>query len=1381
MKKTIFLVLIICFLLGISIFLTTPSTEGESWKQTTNADFSGGALSDVEVSGSDEDAFLQLETAGSGGEWTRTDNGPDAGLYAAAGVWESKRNQVVLFGGRAGDSKSDTWLYDPSTDTYIPSTSTTNPSARFSHAMAYDSANDKVVLFGGGPSTSTFKSDTWIYDPATDSWEQVFPASHPSARKNHAMVYDSSNGVVVLFGGYYDDGSVTKYQDTWTYNVNTNTWTEMSSSSKPSARYAVGMAYDSKNGVTVLFGGYDDASDDETWTYDAGSDSWTQKSPASSPPARFRHAMTYDSANEVTVLFGGAGSSPSHKSDTWTYSVSDDAWTQKSPSLYPTNRRGHVMVYDEARAKALIIGSYSDQMSRYGNFYQVIVDYSTSDIGEWSDLVLDDDGHPHISYFDTSGSDVEYAEWTGSAWSKTTVDDSADLGPTAIVLDLQGYPHILYRDASSYDLMHAWKDSEGWDTEIADSSHDDEWGYGLDLAIDKYGYLHAAYHYYTGTDLYYVKKTSSWGTPQALDTTDSVGYHPSIAVDRDGNPHIAYGDHTALDLNYISSDDGGSSWNSVETVDDYIGTIGSTPYCSIAVDPAGTPFISYMDASYKLGFAYKYGSSWGTENPVATSYYGYFTSLALDRNGRPHITSYDSDENEVEYTWLDRSGSWRTATVDSSASESTSYASTACAIDAQGRLHVSYYDSGLDLAHAQLLLPNWEYDLSDDQWTVRGQARDGPSGLTGHAMVYDTTVKKMVLFGGYDADTTLDGSSYNSETWTYDPATRVWQRQFPSSPPSARYMHSMAYDKALGVSVLFGGDDGSRDDETWTYDAGANKWTQKSPSSKPSARSKHAMAYDSANGVAVLFGGNDGAYDDETWTYDAGANKWTQKSPSSKPSAREYHAMAYDSANGVTVLFGGTDSGGYDDETWTYNVAADSWTQKSPSSKPSVRDDHAMAYDSTSNKVVLFGGYGSSPTYKDDTWVYDTDANTWSRKSPSSNPSARYRYTIAYDSDRGEIILFGGNTGSYQLDSYHYRLTDYETAGTYISQVYGAHADRAVKWGKIQWNAELPAGSDVEFQVAVSNDGTSWSYVGPDGTSSSFYNDVTGGELYTSSTGDWVRYKAYLRSASSGDTPEIHDVTITWREMTVPTVTLTWPNGGENLMHGESYPLTWTAAGDMKNSTPVALSYSLDGGNSWTSISSATANDGHYRWTLPSNENVQRAMVKIVVTALDGSTVEDTSDGSFSIDPPPGNPETMDKVLTPNSGDEYSAGSVVRLEWRLRGEDSVSLSYSTDFGQNWNLIIEDFNADTSYNWKIPKDLISENVLVKVKGQSTEVTSGIFMIGEEADEESEGADVGDSDETDTTHAVTGGLTALILGLLVALVVVVRQKPKEGKKK
>jgi len=67
------------------------------------------------------------------------------------------------------------------------------------------------------------------------------------------------------------------------------------------------------------------------------------------------------------------------------------------------------------------------------------------------------------------------------------------------------------------------------------------------------------------------------------------------------------------------------------------------------------------------------------------------------------------------------------------------------------------------------------------------------------------------------------------------------------------------------------------------------------------------MAYDSARGVTVLFGGNDGSYPyynykGDTWEWDG--TTWTPRSLTG-PSPRAGHAMAYDDARGVTMLFGG--------------------------------------------------------------------------------------------------------------------------------------------------------------------------------------------------------------------------------------------------------------------------------------------------------------------------------------------------------------------------------------------------------------------------------------------------------------------------------------------
>ena len=1226
---------IICILL---VVCTNSNAETETWKQTSWADFSGGEMEDVEVIEEEEDTFLQLKTSENWGEFVRIDDGPDKGLHSAEAAWDSKRNQVVLFGGYSDEYKNDTWIYDPAVDIYIKSKSEINPPARKDHSIVYDSVYDKFVLFGGfSMSEPKNKQDTWIYDPETDSWQEVYPLNHPSPRSKHAMTYDVQNEVVVLFGGKITSNL---FQDTWTYNVKNNIWLEKSPIVKPSARYEHAMTYDSANNVIVLFGG-GHTNTNETWIYDTGEDTWTEMSPLNKPLKRHSHSLVYDSNNNEVVLFGGFYSE--YLNDIWTYSVLKNKWTQKFTSIKPTPRDNFAMVFDDSNGKLLIFGGPVDLHDKHANF--IVEDVDTSSDGRWNDISIDHKGYPHISYFDDSDNNLMYTNWNGTGWTTSKIDGNVLDGPNAIVHDLRDFPHILYR-SSGGDLYHSYENSSGWFKEVVDNNHDDTTGLGLDLEIDKFGILHAVYCYKinpASSHLYYAYKSDSWSTPKALDMSGKTGIFPSIDVDLIGNPHISY-EMVSIQgsmLLYITSSDGGINWNSIETVDGEV----TEEYCysSIAVDPARIPYISYTDYGGVLGFAYKYGSIWGIET-ISPLTYGYHNSLALDRNGRPHITSGSSGQKN--YTFLDRNGNWYSSFLDGSSSNYT----TSCKFDSIGRLYIAFISDADYLQYAKLMLPNWEYDLSENEWTPRGYTRDGPSKRYSQSLIYDKEAKKMVLFGGYDNDETLDGTKRNNETWIYDPETRIWQKQFPILKPSARLGHAMVYDTTHEVSILFGGYDGvgNYKNDTWIYDLGSNLWTNITPTKSPPARLGHAMAFHSELGKIVMFGGNNGSAMGDTWTYDYSNNEWYELKPYSNPSKRNGHSMAYDSNENIILLACGSSTFG--DDTWTFNYE---WNDKLLLREPNKLWYYDMTFDSEKNRFFLFGGYSQLYPYPtlNTIWTYSISDNKWTIISSQNKPSARSGHSMAYTEDYEVTVLFGGDTvylnsttREYQFDTYHYCSDNYETIGIYTSQPYAVHPDRGVKWGTIHWNAEVPIGADVEFQVAVSNDDSTWNFVGPDGTSNTFYNDATGGDLSSLSYGKWIRYKAFLRSAQAGDTPELHDVTITWREIEDSTVFLYSPNGGEDLLKEKYHTITWNATGDLLEN-PINLYFSTNGGKTWTLIASDLENNGTYNWTVP-NIETETGLVKVTCVDIYGNNISDVSDMTFAIDPP------KDVILKQENQDE---------------------------------------------------------------------------------------------------------------------------------
>jgi N-acetylneuraminic acid mutarotase len=181
---------------------------------------------------------------------------------AHAMVYLDDAEAVLLFGGVGESGRfADTWAFTPGSGTWTalePAGSV--PSARSGHAVAYDSVAGAVILFGGYDGGGLL-NDTWAYDPTANTWSELSPSGDvPSARGNHRMVFDAGAGRVLLFGGF--DGN-TELDDTWAYDTASNTWNEVQvEGNTPVGREEHALVYDPHAGRVLLFGGFDDADTD---------------------------------------------------------------------------------------------------------------------------------------------------------------------------------------------------------------------------------------------------------------------------------------------------------------------------------------------------------------------------------------------------------------------------------------------------------------------------------------------------------------------------------------------------------------------------------------------------------------------------------------------------------------------------------------------------------------------------------------------------------------------------------------------------------------------------------------------------------------------------------------------------------------------------------------------------------------------------------------------------------------------------------------------------------------------------------------------------------------------------------------------------------------
>ncbi|MHA2057761.1 MAG: Kelch repeat-containing protein [Candidatus Thorarchaeota archaeon] len=282
-------------------------------------------------------------------------------------------------------------------------------------------------------------------------------------------------------------------------------------------------------------------------------------------------------------------------------------------------------------------------------------------------------------------------------------------------------------------------------------------------------------------------------------------------------------------------------------------------------------------------------------------------------------------------------------------------------------------------------------------------------------MVYDNESDLVVIYGGWNNT----GNPWNS-TWSYGYNSDVYTELNPSVAPSGRAEPGIVYDSIRDQVILFGGEDnldtGWQLNDTWLFDVDTNSWTEVFPTTAPSERRGHILAFDSESDRVIFFGGHQGFGSpiDDTWVYNPGTNVWTEMSPSIAPPARFAHKMAYDSESDRVILFGGAiDSLSFFSDTWAYDFNSDTWENLTTIGSPSARGVHSMAYDSESDRVVLFGGSTLLSSYND-TWSFNYNTLTWQEMNPSESPSKRTRHGSAYDWESDKVIIYGGIRGGFE-------------------------------------------------------------------------------------------------------------------------------------------------------------------------------------------------------------------------------------------------------------------------------------------------------------------------------------------------------------------------------
>ncbi len=272
------------------------------------------------------------------------------GRASGAIAYDTLRNRAVLFGGATEYYGSGRWNYQDDTwewdgQDWVLMKPETRPPARVSHDMAFDEARGVVVMFGGYNNDGPMQ-DTWEWDG--ENWTLFCPACSPPAREGHQMFYDPERGRVVVYGGY-DHYSVF-FHDAWEWDG--QDWSEITFKGPAPEASAHSAAYDPAQERVVVFGaGWPLV----TWTWQDMT--WTESATKLQPESRGSADMVYDPIRQHMVLFGG-DSNGRQFGDTWL--LRGDTWTRTASALHPAPRWGHNLFFDRVRGRVMLFGGFGD-------------------------------------------------------------------------------------------------------------------------------------------------------------------------------------------------------------------------------------------------------------------------------------------------------------------------------------------------------------------------------------------------------------------------------------------------------------------------------------------------------------------------------------------------------------------------------------------------------------------------------------------------------------------------------------------------------------------------------------------------------------------------------------------------------------------------------------------------------------------------------------------------------------------------------------------------------------------------------------------------------------------------------------------------------------
>ena len=241
-----------------------------------------------------------------GNSWTGVLDGVDTPVARHLHTAISTGSKMIVWGGSVlgGDGLYGTGgIFDPnngSEGSWTPTDpSPSAPKARSSHSVVW--TGSKMIVWGGYVTGLGLEHSGGSYDPSTNLWIPMTTTNAPSARQDHTAVWTGSK--MIVWGGNVGSDPTNGGGQFDPDSGSNGTWTPTNEAAAPTASaYHTAVWTGTK---MIVWGGYDGSSFiNSGGFYDPAIDSWSASLATDAPSARWLHSAFWTGTK--MLIWGGA-------------------------------------------------------------------------------------------------------------------------------------------------------------------------------------------------------------------------------------------------------------------------------------------------------------------------------------------------------------------------------------------------------------------------------------------------------------------------------------------------------------------------------------------------------------------------------------------------------------------------------------------------------------------------------------------------------------------------------------------------------------------------------------------------------------------------------------------------------------------------------------------------------------------------------------------------------------------------------------------------------------------------------------------------------------------------------------------------------------------